>query len=126
MLKRILIVGIIAALTGCATHQQANTAVGAGAGAIIGNAVGGKPGAVAGTIFGSMIGSQQPTQPRVEQQVIVQPYPNHYQHTRTCYIDGQILAHRREMCWRAYGYDAMARSSCFHQAEQLAMVCSSR
>ena len=126
MLKRILIVGILVALTGCATHQQANTAVGAGTGAIIGNAVGGKSGAVAGAIFGSMIGSQQPTQPRVvEQQVIVQQ-PRYYHQAQTCYTDGAILSRRREMCWRAYGYDAMARSSCFHQAEQLAMVCSSR
>jgi uncharacterized protein YcfJ len=63
MLKKIVSSTLVLiALTGCATHQQANTAVGAGAGAVIGNAVGGRGGAVAGAIVGSMIGSQQPTQ----------------------------------------------------------------
>jgi hypothetical protein len=79
MLKRIFTVGIIVALTGCATHQQANTAVGAGVGAVIGNAVGGRGGAAVGAVLGTAIGSQQPTysQPRVvEQQVIVQQ-PNY-------------------------------------------------
>lgn len=126
MLKRIVVIGVLAALTGCATHQQANTAVGAGVGAVIGNAVGGRGGAVAGAVLGTAIGSQQPTQPRVvEQQVIVQQ-PRYYQQTQTCYTDGSILYHRREMCWRAYGHDAMARSACLHQAEQFALVCSRR
>lgn len=126
MLKRIVIIGVLAALTGCATHQQANTAVGAGVGAVIGNAVGGRGGAVAGAVLGTAIGSQHPAQPRVvEQQVIVQQ-PRYYQQTQTCYTDGPILLRRREMCWKAYGYDAMARSACFHQAEQLALVCSRR
>jgi len=126
MLKRIFIVGLIVALTGCATHQQANTAVGAGVGAVIGNAVGGRGGAAVGAVLGTAIGGQQPTQGRViEQQVIVQQ-PRYYQQTQTCYTDGQILLHRREMCWRAYGHDAMSRSACFHQAEQFALVCSRR
>jgi hypothetical protein len=126
MLKRIFIVGVMVALTGCATHQQANTAVGAGVGAVIGNAVGGRGGAAVGAVLGTAIGSQQPThsQPRViEQQVIVQQ-PRYYQQTQTCYIDASILARRQEMCWNAYTYDAVKRSACFHQAEtQLAKVC---
>jgi len=128
MLKRIFIVGVMVALTGCATHQQANTAVGAGVGAVIGNAVGGRTGAAMGAVLGTAIGSQQPTysQPRViEQQIIVQQ-PRYYQQTQVCYTDGQILLHRREMCWRSYGHDAMSRSACFHQAEQFAKVCSHR
>jgi hypothetical protein len=128
MLKRIFIVGVIVALTGCATHQQANTAVGAGVGAVIGNAVGGRGGAAVGAVLGTAIGSQQPThsQPRViEQQVIVQQ-PRYYQQTQVCYTDGGILNHRRNMCWQAYSYDAVARSACFHQAEQFARVCSYR
>jgi uncharacterized protein YcfJ len=128
MLKRILIVGVMVALTGCATHQQANTAVGAGVGAVIGNAVGGRGGAVAGAVLGTAIGSQQPTYnyPHVvEQQVIVQQ-PRYYQQTQVCYTDGAILAHRRDMCMRSYSYDPMSRSACFHQAEQFARVCSYR
>jgi hypothetical protein len=127
MLKRFFLIGAIVALTGCATHQQANTAVGAGVGAVVGNAIGGKAGAVMGGVVGASIGSNQPTQPRVvEQHVIVQPQPRYYQQTQTCYTDGAILSHRRDMCWRAYSYDAMARSACFHQAEQFALVCTRR
>ncbi len=60
MLKRILVVGALVALTGCATHQQANTAVGASVGAVVGHAIGGNGGAVVGAVVGSTIGSQQP------------------------------------------------------------------
>jgi len=63
---------VLLALTGCATHQQANTAVGAGTGAIIGNAIGGRTGAAFGAIVGASVGSNQPTQPHVivERQVV--------------------------------------------------------
>lgn len=60
MNKTLLLVTVLA-LTGCATHQQANTAVGAMSGAAIGHAVGGSAGAVAGAIIGSAIGGDQPT-----------------------------------------------------------------
>ncbi len=60
MLKRILALGAMVVLTGCATHQQANTAVGAGVGAVVGHAIGGQGGAVVGAVVGSTIGSQQP------------------------------------------------------------------
>lgn len=60
MLKRILAVGALVALTGCATHQQANTAVGAGMGAVVGHAIGGQGGAVVGAVVGTAIGSQHP------------------------------------------------------------------
>ena len=52
---------VLIVLSGCATHQQANTAVGAGTGAIIGNAIGGRGGAAVGALMGAAIGGQQPT-----------------------------------------------------------------
>lgn len=74
MLKKILLVSAVIALTGCATHQQSNELAGAAVGGIIGNAVGGKGGAVLGAGVGAMIGGQQPTQRPsqiiVERQVI--------------------------------------------------------
>jgi osmotically inducible lipoprotein OsmB len=70
MLKKILLVGAVVALTGCATHQQSNELAGAAVGGIIGNAVGGRGGAVLGAGLGAMIGHQQPTQR--EPQVIIE------------------------------------------------------
>lgn len=60
MLKKLVAVGTLIVLTGCATHQQANTAVGAGVGAVIGHAIGGSNGAVLGGVVGTAIGSQHP------------------------------------------------------------------
>lgn len=107
MLKRILIVGVMVALTGCATHQQANTAVGAGVGAVIGNAVGGHGAAAVGAVVGSMIGSQHPTyQP---QPVYVYPAPVHvypdyspcshywiYQERQACYRGAENRARQEQ------------------------------
>lgn len=76
MLKRILVISTMVALTGCATHQQANTAVGAGVGAVVGHAIGGRGGAAVGAVVGSAIGSNQPVQTHptpvyIERQVII-------------------------------------------------------
>lgn len=92
MLKKIGISTLVLlALTGCATHQQANTAVGAGTGAVIGNAIGGKGGAAVGALIGASIGGQQPTQRGqtvyVERQVIVPVNQCHQyiERERNCY-----------------------------------------
>lgn len=92
MLKKIVISTLVLlALTGCATHQQANTAVGAGTGAIIGNAIGGRSGAAVGAIMGAAVGSNQPTRQGVyvERQVIVPNRSYQCQHyldrERNCY-----------------------------------------
>ena len=104
MLKRIFAIGMLVALTGCATHQQANTAVGAGVGAVIGNAVGGRGAGAVGAVVGSMIGSQHSIhQP---QPVYVYPAPV------TVYPDYTPCAHfwnyqERQACYR--GADARAR-----------------
>lgn len=102
MLKKILVVATLVALTGCATHQQANTAVGAGTGAVLGGAVGGRGGAVAGAIVGSMIGSQQPVQaPQhiyTERQIIV---PDRRAQCQT-------YLHREGNCYRLHYPDVKA------------------
>jgi hypothetical protein len=99
---------VLIALSGCASHQQANTAVGAGTGAIIGNAIGGRGGAAVGALMGASIGSQQPTQRGstvyVERQVIV---PNRaYQ----C----QQYADRERNCWNMQYRDT--RAMCIEDA----------
>jgi uncharacterized protein YcfJ len=105
MLKKIGISTLVLlALTGCATHQQANTAVGAGTGAIIGNAIGGRSGAAVGAIMGAAIGSNQPTQSRVivERQVV------HPTIIRPDYsMCTQWNHYERESCYR--GAEARAR-----------------
>ena len=92
MLKKIVISTLVLlVLTGCATHQQANTAVGVGTGAVIGNAIGGRGGAAVGALIGASIGGQQPTQRGqtiyVERQVIVPVNQCHLyvERERNCY-----------------------------------------
>jgi hypothetical protein len=98
---------VLLALSGCATHQQANTAVGAGAGAIIGNAIGGRSGAAVGAIMGAAVGSNQPTQPHVivERQVvrpsIIRPDYSmcnqwHYQERESCYRGAEARAQQEQ------------------------------
>lgn len=120
MLKKLFIVGILVAVTGCATHQQANTAVGAGTGAIIGNAVAGRGGAVAGTIFGAMVGSQHPVQGHAAPTVVYGPSQSS---AYSCYIDGHARDARRNTCWRVHPYDALAREYCYRDADQKSTVC---
>jgi uncharacterized protein YcfJ len=95
---------VLIVLSGCATHQQANTAVGAGTGAIIGNAIGGRSGAAVGAVMGAAIGSQQPTQRNVivERQVIrsTTVQPNYSMCNQWNYYE-------RESCYR--GAEARAR-----------------
>jgi uncharacterized protein YcfJ len=120
MLKRIVVIGVLAALTGCATHQQANTAVGAGVGAVIGNAVGGRGSAVAGAVLGTAIGSQQPVHTHSAPAVIYGPSQSS---AYSCYIDGHTRDARRNTCWRVHPYDALAREYCYRDADQKSTVC---
>ncbi len=119
MLKKIGISTLVlVAVSGCATHQQANTAVGAGAGAIVGNAVGGRNGAIVGTIMGAAIGSNHPTQRGqtvyVERQVIA---PNRgYQ----C----QQYADRERNCYNLRYGDT--RAMCIEDARQHYQSCMYR
>ena len=116
MLKKIVISTLVLlALSGCATHQQANTAVGAGTGAVIGNAIGGRGGAAVGALIGASIGSQQPTHQGqhvyVERQVIV---PNRgYQ----C----QQYADRERNCYNLRYGDT--RAMCIEDARQHYQSC---
>ena len=104
MLKKILYSTLVlVGLSGCATHQQANTAVGAGVGAVIGHAIGGNTGAVVGAVVGTSIGSQQPTPQRgqtvyVERQVIS---PDRYSQC-------QIYLARERNCYNMRFSDARA------------------
>jgi hypothetical protein len=62
-MKRLIgLILIAGSLVGCATHQQANTAVGAGIGAVVGQSVAGREGAAVGAAVGAVIGSNQPVQ----------------------------------------------------------------
>ncbi len=109
---------VLIALSGCATHQQANTAVGAGTGAIIGNAIGGRGGAAVGALMGASIGSQQPTQRGqnvyVERQVIV---PNRA-------YECQKYADRERNCWNLQYRDT--RAMCIEDARQHYQSCMYR
>jgi uncharacterized protein YcfJ len=109
---------VLIALSGCATHQQANTAVGAGTGAIIGNAIGGRGGAAVGALMGASIGGQQPTQRGstvyVERQVIV---PNRA-------YECQKYADRERNCWNMQYRDT--RAMCIEDARQHYQSCMTR
>ena len=63
---------VLITLSGCATHQQSNEAVGAIIGGTIGNRIGGTGGAILGAGMGAAIGGQQPTQRNVivERQIV--------------------------------------------------------
>lgn len=80
-MKTLSITLVALALTGCATHQQANTVTGAAVGAVVGNAVGGTAGRNAGAVLGAVIGNNQPTQSQpqpvyqTQPQIIYQPRP---------------------------------------------------
>ena len=120
MLKKIFIVGALAVLTGCATHQQANTAVGAGAGAVLGGAMAGRGGALVGGVIGSMIGSQHPVQAQpvqrvyIEQQVIVPDRRAQCQnYNERIYKCGQLYDPiKRNSCWN---YETNNYNRCLHQ-----------
>lgn len=109
---------VLVAVSGCATHQQSNTAVGAGMGAVIGSAVGGRGGAAVGAILGSTIGSQQPTQQGptvyVERHIIV---PDRYQQCRP-YMD------RERNCYNLRYSDT--RAMCIEDARNHYQNCMYR
>lgn len=108
MLKKLAVIGMVLTLTGCATHQQANTAVGAGVGAVVGHAIAGRGGAAVGAVVGTAIGSQHPTQGGsvyVERQVIT-PRP-----VRDCSIYRQRLDNCNEI------YNPVNRHYCRRDAE---------
>lgn len=126
MLKRIFVVGAIAstvALTGCATHQQANTAVGAGVGAVVGHAIGGRGGAAVGAVLGTAIGSQHPTGPAV----VYTPAPQVYHRREVCFLNQEMYHARIAGCDAKfrndprYGYQH--RDACYSQAKQQAWTC---
>lgn len=117
MLNKLVGITLVLTLTGCATHQQANTAVGAGTGAIIGNAVGGRGGAAVGALMGAAIGGQQPTHSQsvyVERQVIVPNRAYQCQH----YID------RERNCYNMRYSDT--RAMCIEDARQHYQSCMYR
>lgn len=68
MFKRLFVITAAVMLTGCATHQQSNQALGAVLGGAVGHhAIGGAAGTAIGAMVGGAIGGNQPTQ---------QQYPN--------------------------------------------------
>jgi len=106
---------VLIALSGCATHQQANTAVGAGAGAVIGNAIGGRGGAAVGALMGAAVGSNQPTRRDstvyVERQVVV---PDRFYQCRR-YID------QERQCWTMQYRDT--RAMCIEESRHRYQNC---
>ncbi len=124
MLKRILVVGTLVALTGCATHQQANTAVGAGMGAVVGHAIGGSGGAVVGAVLGTAMGSQHPASPPV----VYAPYPYPvYQRREVCQLNQEVYRARVAGCDSKFRADPRYTShhwqGCMEQAKQMAWSC---
>lgn len=119
MLKKILIVGAVVALTGCATHQQANTAVGAVVGGAVGHAIGGRGGAAVGAVIGSAMGSQQPTQGGT---VIVERQPPVYVE-RQIVRDCRIYRERERNCY-TYRYSD-TRAMCIEEERNRYHSCLS-
>lgn len=123
MLKRVLIVGALVALTGCATHQQSNQTLGAIVGGAIGhNAIGGPAGTAVGAIIGSAIGGNQPTyQPRP--QVIYTPAPVY--HYPTCYTNYDRYSRLVTGCERNFRIngDHYTYSACRESAYKNSQIC---
>ena len=95
---------VLVALSGCATHQQSNEAVGAIIGGTIGNRIGGTGGAILGAGMGAAIGGQQPTQRNViVERQIVRPATIHPDYSMCT----QWNHYERESCYR--GAEARAR-----------------
>jgi uncharacterized protein YcfJ len=109
---------VLFALTGCATHQQSNSAVGAVVGGAIGKQIGGTGGAILGAGMGAAIGGQQPTQRGqtvyVERQVIV---PNR---TYQCHK----YVERERNCYNMRYRDT--RAMCIEDARMHYDTCMSR
>lgn len=124
MLKKILIVGAIVTLSGCATHTQSNELAGAAIGGVIGHAVGGNAGAVIGAGVGAAIGGQQPTQGGpaviVERQ-IVHPAPRistpPYYPQRNC----RVFIEREQGCYTMRYRDT--RALCIEDARNRYYDC---
>lgn len=125
MLKRSIAVGVIlsaAVLTGCATHQQANTAVGAGLGAVVGHAVGGRGGAAVGAVIGTAIGSQHPA----TSAPIYAPAPV-YGRREVCFLNQDMYQARVAGCDAKFRndprYTYQHLQACYNQAKQQAWTC---
>lgn len=117
MFKKLLIVGMVVAVSGCATHQQANTAAGAGIGAVLGYAIGGNSGAVVGSALGAAVGITQPTQPT--QVIIQQPTQAHPQ--GRVYTETQVVRPAPASVYPDYSvcnqWRYSERENCFRGAE---------
>lgn len=100
-LRKLCIVAIALAMSGCATHQQANSTIGGITGAVLGEAVAGRAGAVAGALIGSSIGANQPTQ---SHRHIDNGYGSVYPDYSPC---SQWRYQEREHCYR--GAESRAR-----------------
>jgi hypothetical protein len=80
MFKRLFVITAAVVLTGCATHQQSNQALGAIVGGAVGHhAIGGPAGTAIGAMVGGAIGGNQPTQQRYHSPVYSAPsiYPDY-------------------------------------------------
>ena len=104
MLKRLLVITAAVALTGCATHQQSNQALGAVLGGAVGHhAIGGAAGTAIGAMVGGAIGGNQPTH---------QHYPGPVYSSPQIYPDYSVCAgfwnwQERQACQR--GAETRAR-----------------
>ena len=123
MFKRVIVIGALIALTGCATNQQSGQAIGAITGAIVGNSVGSGAGKAAATFIGTVVGSEvgrnvgasmdRPPQVVVQQQppVVVREQPRviNVDPTRPDYsVCDQWNYKERQACYK--GADARARA----------------
>jgi hypothetical protein len=122
MLKKIVIVGALLALTGCATHQQSNELAGAAIGGVIGNAVGGRAGAVVGAGVGAMVGGNQPIQSSppvvVERQIVIpRSATPPYTPQRNC----RVFIERERGCYTMRYHDT--RAMCIESARNRYYDC---
>lgn len=106
MFKRFAVIITALALTGCATHQQSNQALGAVLGGAVGHhAIGGSAGTAIGAMIGSTIGGNQPTTQSPFPGVYGgQVYPDysvcnqfwHWQERQACYRGAETRARQEQ------------------------------
>lgn len=123
MLKRILVVGALVALTGCATHQQSNQTLGAIVGGAVGHsAIGGPAGTAIGAMVGAAIGGNQPTYHNYPP-VIHAPVPVY--RGPSCYVNHDRYSRLVTGCDRNFRIngDHYTYSACRQSAYKNSQVC---
>lgn len=130
MFKRIAVIGLAVAtmsLTGCASPQQSNQALGTIVGGAVGHALNmGPAGTAIGMIVGAEVGRNTPVQGQsVHTYTQTQIYHGGYYSAPVCYFNQHRFNQLARGCETNYRYngDVYTRGACLESAQRQATVC---